>query len=154
RAGVNFELERRAIAVRRGFGLDDRIDGRSARREAVDDKPRGRFEVARVEDDGLESDRVGARALGAELRVARFEMRGPDPRRVCRRREPALRLEVRFASENLKLVDAIPPGVLIPSHASGRLVDEKRDGVGVVDSDASGADAEPALEGPERRLRG
>ena len=144
RAGLNGELERGAIAVRRGFDLDDRIDGRSARREAVDDKPRRRFEVARVEDDGLESDRVGAARSGPNCASR-------DSRCVVQTlaasaggaTQPCASTCVSPARTS-KLVDAKPLRVLVPSDVSGRFVDEKRDGVGVVDSDASGADAEPS----------
>ena len=79
RAGVKVELERRSFAVRRGLGLERQVDRRSAGGEAVDDEPRRRLEKAGVGDDGLELDRIGAGSLRAELRVARLEMRGPDP---------------------------------------------------------------------------
>ena len=61
---------------------------------------------------------------------------------------------MRVPRQNFELIDLKPPRVLVPSEPSGRLVDEKRNGVGVIDSDAAGADAEPAGQGLERRLRG
>ena len=140
-AGVDVELERRSFAVRRGLGLDRHVDGRSARREAIEDELGRRFEEAGVEDHGLEGDRIGAGPLRTELRAARLEMRGPDPGRIGRRRHPALRLDMGQAGENLKPVDAKPPRILIPGHGAARFVDEKRHGVGVVDAHASGADA-------------
>src|SRR6202044_3966689 len=100
-------------------------DRRTAGGEAIDYEPRRGFEEARVGDDGLKFDRVGSRALRAELRVARLEMRGPDPVGVRRRRERPLHVQMRQAGENFQLVDAIPPRILIPGDGAGRLVDEE-----------------------------
>ena len=152
-AGVDAELERRALAVRRGLDLDRDVDGRSSRRQAVDDELGRRFEEAGVEDHELEGDRIGAGPFRTELRATRLEMRAPDPGRIGRRGDPALRLDMGLAGENLKPVDAKPPPVFIPGHGAARFVDEKRHGVGVVDAHASGADGEPAGERAQRRLR-
>src|SRR5271169_5883758 len=74
-AGFEIKLERRAVAVRPRLKLEPQVDRRTAGGEAIDYEPRRRFEKARVGDDGLKFDRVGSRALRAELRVARLEMR-------------------------------------------------------------------------------
>ena len=70
-AGVDAELERRALAVRRGLDLDRDVDGRSSRRQAVDDELGRRFEEAGVEDHELEGDRIGAGPFRTELRATR-----------------------------------------------------------------------------------
>ena len=98
-------------------------------------------------------DRIGAGPFRTELRATRLEMRAPDPGRIGRRGDPALRLDMGLAGENLKPVDAKPPPVFIPGHGAARFVNEKRHGVGIVDSHASGADGEPAGEGAQRRPR-
>ena len=82
RAGVDVELERRAIAVRRGLCFDRHVDGGSARCEAVEDELGRCLEEAGVDDHGLEGDRIGAGPFRTELRATRLEMRCPDPRRV------------------------------------------------------------------------
>ncbi len=151
-AGVDGELERRALAVRRGLGLDRHVDGRPSRRQAIDEKLRRRFEEAGVEHHGLEADRVGAGPFRAELGAVRLEMRAPHPRRIGRRGDPALRLDMRQSGENLNPVDAKPPRGFVPGHGAARFVDKKRRRVGVVDSHPSGADGEPAGEIPERRI--
>src|SRR6185312_1968683 len=113
-ADVKRELERRAPRVGRRLGLERHIDRRPARREAVEDELRRRFEESGVEADGLERDRPRASPLRAELSAARLEMRGPHPGRAGGRLNPAVRLEMCQPGQDLKLVDATPPRLLIP----------------------------------------
>src|SRR6476646_2621113 len=100
-AGVDGELERRSFAVWGGLGLKRHIDGRSARRQAVDDELRRCFDEASVENHGLERDRIGPRPFGTELWPMRLEMRTPHPGRIGWRGDPASRLDMRQSSKNL-----------------------------------------------------
>ena len=152
RADVDVELERRAIAVRRGLCFDPHVHSGSARCQAVEDELRRRLEEAGVGDHGLDRDRIGARPLWAELRVARLEMRRPDPRRVGGRRHPALGVDMSQAGQNLEPVDTIMPRILIPRYGAARLVDEEWRRVGVIDAHASGADGELTGKRAQRRV--
>ena len=112
-----------------------------------------RGEKAGVGDEGIDHDGRLAAPFRSKPRVLRFEAKGPCARRIRRRRQPAVRIDMRFARQNRQLTEAKPLGVAYPVDSPRRFVEQERPGVRIVEPDFSGAHGEAPGQALKRLVR-
>ena len=105
-----------------------------------------------VERRLFDRDRLFARALRREHRVAGLEMADPGRLGAGRRRRPTGGEHMRRARQKLQIVEAIATRRGIPGDVAGRLVDEERLVIGVVELEIAGAQGEAAAHRLDRRI--
>ena len=79
-------------------------------------------------------------------------MADPGRLRAGRRRRPARRVDMGRARQQLQIVEAIAARRRIPGDVAGRLVDQERLVIGVVELEIAGAQGEAALHRLDRRI--
>ena len=154
RIDPDVELERYARTIRSDLRLDAAVERRALGGELIDQETRFQRQEAQIGDDGVEGDRLLARAFGPEPRVLRFKPHRPCAGRIGGRRHPACGGETRFAGKDEKVADAKPLRRVVPVHPARRLVDEKGQCVRIVEPHLPCSDGEAsdkALQGFVRR---
>ena len=119
----------------------------------IEDEARFRGEKARVGDEGIDHDGRLAAPFRSKPRVLRFEAKGPCARGIGRRRQPAVRVDMRFARQDREVADAKPLGVADPVDSPRRFVEQEWPGVRIVEPDFSGAHGEAPGQALKRLVR-
>ena len=139
RFDIDVELQRDTRTVGGHVGLEGGGDGRSMHRQPVEDKARLQRKEPGVGQQGVERDWRCAMPLRSKPRILGFEANGPDGRRIGRRRHPAVGVHVRLAGEDREIIDAKPLLVVLPVDPARGFIDQKRQGVGIVEPNLSRA---------------